>query len=354
MLIYRSGAFVLSLLFIAGIVLLVGASPLAVASSLWDGAFGTVDRFARVLANLSPLLLCASGLAFAFTTNLYNLGVEGQITFGAITTTFMLRLCQDHVHPVIAIALALGAGVGGGVLWGLLAGALNVFGKISEIFAGLGLNFAAQGLALYLVFGPWQRNGVASMSGTELFKESLWLPTFGQTEASPIALLLGAIALIVTTISIRGTYFGLSLRAVGLNPNAAYVLGIPITRRLLSTFGICGACAGLAGALQVLVVFHRLIPNISSNLGFLALLVVMLSGNSLLLIFLIAFCFSAINIGSLQLPLNLQIDSSLSGVIQGLLILFALIGQGLQHVPIIESLATKLTEKIYRRDAVNL
>jgi simple sugar transport system permease protein len=265
---------------------------------------------------------------FTFTAGLYNLGIEGQITVGAIATTFALRILQDILPAPLVLTLAIIAGIGGGVLWGLFAGVLNVYGKVNEIFAGLGLNFVAQGLALYLVFGPWKRAGIASMSGTELFDESLWLPTIGRTEATPVALILGGLGLVLTLIVLRGTYFGLQLRAVGGNIRAAYVLGIPAIRQLLSAFAICGAFAGMAGALQVVGVFHRLIPSISSNLGFLALLVVMLVGSGILWILPVSLFFSALNIGSLQLPLSLQLESSLAGVIQGTVVLFAILGRG--------------------------
>jgi simple sugar transport system permease protein len=330
-LVYQLIAIVVALVFIAIVIVLVGASPLEVVSKMWTGAFGTVGQFARVVATLSPLLLCASGLLFTFTAGLYNLGIEGQIAFGAIATTLMMRLTQDAFPPALVILLAILAGGLGGAIWGLLAGILNVYGRINEIFAGLGLNFVADGLALYLIFGPWKRDGVASMSGTEQFRESLWLPTFGNTDASPIALILAIASVIITLIVLRGTYFGLRLRAVGQNLRASYVLGIPSIRQLLSAFAICGGFAGIAGALQVLAVFHRLIPSISSSLGYLALLVAMLVGFNAWMILPIALFFSALNIGSLQLPLELNLESSLSGVIQGTLVLFILLGRGLSE-----------------------
>ncbi|MBW4578824.1 MAG: ABC transporter permease [Tildeniella nuda ZEHNDER 1965/U140] len=326
---YQLGSIVLSLIFIAIIIALVGASPVQVISSMWSGAFGTPDQVARVIATLAPLVLCTSGLLFTFTAGLYNLGIEGQIVAGAIATTFAIRLLQDVLPAPLVMLLAIAVGAFGGALWGLLAGILNVYGRINEIFAGLGLNFAAQGLALYLIFGPWKREGVASMSGTEQFGESLWLPTIGNTEASPVSLLVAIAVLALTIVVMRGTYFGLQLRAVGQNLRAAYVLGIPSVRQLLSAFAICGAFAGIAGALQVLAVFHRLIPSISSNLGFLALLIAMLVGFNAWLILPVAFFFSALNIGSLQLPLSLNLESSLAGVIQGMLVLFVLLGRGL-------------------------
>ena len=214
-----------------------------------------------------------------------------------------------------------------------MAGLLNVYGKVSEIFAGLGLNFVAQGLAIFLIFGPWQRPGVASMSGTEPFNEGLWLGTFGKTEATPVGIALAVIAAVLTIVVIRGTHFGLRLRAVGRNLRASHILGIPATRQLLSSFAICGLMAGIAGAIQIVGNYHRLIPTISGSLGFLSLLVVMLANFNALFVIPVAVFFSALTVGSLQLPLVLQkVDSSLSGVIQGTLVLFALVGRGLAEV----------------------
>ena len=85
-----------------------------------------------------------------------------------------------------------------------------------------------------------------------------------------------------------------------------------------------GGFAGLAGSGQVSGVYHRLIPAISSNYGYLALLVVMLSNYNIWLVPLIAFFFGCLNVGSIQLPMVLQLDSSLSGVIQGALVLATL------------------------------
>ncbi|MDX2240564.1 MAG: ABC transporter permease [Leptolyngbyaceae cyanobacterium bins.302] len=330
-LVYQVGAIAISLLLVGVIIVLAGGNPFQVTASMGVGAFGSPDRMGRVIATLVPLLLCTSGLLFTFTAGLYNLGIEGQIAFGAIAATFLIRLTQDVLPPWIVILLAIGAGGLGGVLWGILAGVLNVYGRINEIFAGLGLNFVADGLALYLIFGPWKKEGVASMSGTEPFREDLWLPTIGGTEASPIALIIAIAAVGVTLLILQGTYFGLQLRAVGQNLRASYVLGIPAIRQLMSAFAICGGFAGLAGALQVLVIFHRLIPSISSNLGFLSLLVAMLIGMNGWLILPVAFFFSVLNVGSLQLPLALNLESSLSGVIQGMIVLFALLGRGLSE-----------------------
>jgi len=83
--------------------------------------------------------------------------------------------------------------------------------------------------------------------------------------------------------------------------------------------------------MQVLVVYHRLIPSISSGYGYLGLMVAMLVNYQALWAAPVAFFFAALNIGSIQLPVVLKLDSSLSGVLQGTLVLFVLLMQGVRQ-----------------------
>ncbi len=93
---------------------------------------------------------------------------------------------------------------------------------------------------------------------------------------------------------------------------------------MLLAMMFAGGFAGIAGTIQVTGVYHRLLPAISSNYGYLALLVVMLANYNVWVAPGVAFFFACLNVGSIQLPLVLQLDSSLSGVIQGTLVLATL------------------------------
>ena len=77
---------------------------------------------------------------------------------------------------------------------------------------------------------------------------------------------------------LRGTRFGLRLKAVGRNHVSARLLGIPTDRFVLAAFAICGALAGLAGAIQATGFHHKLVPAVSGGYGFLGILVVLLAG----------------------------------------------------------------------------
>jgi len=329
---FRTAAVVLALTLTTLVLLATKSPPLAAYASIARGAVGSWSVGSDVLVAWVPLLLVTSGLLVTFTVGLWNIGIEGQITSGAVFTTWALRSFQGgSLDPGLAIAFAVLAGMAGGMLWAMLVGALKTFGGVNEIFGGLGLNYVATAVNLWLIFGPWKRPGVASMSGTVPFGRSYWLPTVTeQSRFAPIAVVIAVVAIAVVFVLIQGTYFGLRLKAVGRNSRAAYLLGIPTWQYTMVSFAICGLFAGLAGAIQVTAVYHRLIPSISSGYGYLGLMVSMLVNYSAALAAPVALFFADLNVGSIQLPIILKMDSSLAGVLQGTLVLFVLLAEGVR------------------------
>jgi len=326
---WRLGALALALIFVSLILFAAGAPPLEAFGNLIVGAVGNLTTISNVLKSWAPFMLVTAGLLITFAAGLWNIGIEGQIMLGAIFTTGALRAMQESsLPPALIIILAILAGMVGGALWASLAGALKTFGGVNEIFGGLGLNFVATALAIWLIFGPWQRPGTASMSGTQPFPNGLWLPIMPGFSVSPYSLLLAITGIIFVYFLLQGSYFGLRLKAVGKNVHAAFLLGIPTWQYMMAAFLLCGALAGAAGAIQVLGVYHNLIPAISSGYGYLGLMVAMLVNYQPLWSIPVALFFAALNIGSIRLPIMMQLDSSLAGVLQGTLVLAVLLVEG--------------------------
>lgn len=329
---FQLTALVLALLFTTLILLAAGAPPFEAYKNIILGSVSSIKKFSDVLVAWVPLLLASAGLLITFSAGLWNIGMEGQITLGAIGTTWALRVMQESsLPPGLVILLSILAGMLFGALWAALAGALKTFGGVNEIFGGLGLNFVSTALTIWLIFGPWKRPGVGSMSGTVPFPEQLWLPMIPDLRLSPWALGTAILAIVIVYFLLQGTYFGLRLKAVGKNFRSAYLLGIPTWQYMMISFLLCGALAGAAGAVQVTAVYHRLIPSIASGYGFLGLLVAMLVNYQALWAAPVALFFAALNIGSIQLPIVLKLDSSLSGVLQGMLVLFVIMVEGVRQ-----------------------
>ena len=325
-------AVVLALAFTCLIVWVMKVNPLRVFGVILSGSIGSMDAVTQVLQAWVPLLLASLGLMFTFTAGLWNIGMEGQIEMGAIFAYGVIRIFTGtDTSPALVIILCIIAGIVGGSIWALLVGLLKNFGGVNEIFGGLGFNFIADAVMLFLVYGPWKPEGVANGS-TKMLEKIYWLPQLEGSYLSLWALGIAIVGLIVVTVILQGTYFGLKLKAVGKNNKSSFLLGIPTNRYMLLSFLLCGVFAGLTGALQVTGFNHVLRNNISGGYGYLGLMVGMLANIQPLITAPIAFIFIALSKGAASLGIDLKLDSNLSGVIQGTLVIFVLIMDGVRKV----------------------
>lgn len=287
---------------------------------------GTAAKVGDTVMVWVPIALASAGLIVTFRAGMWNIGIEGQIIMGAIAASWVARTISAP-RPLL-VFLTIAAGAVGGLLWGLLVGILRTVGGVNEIFGGLGLDFVAVSVATYLVIGPWRRSGVASTSGTDVFADAALLPSLEGSRLSPLMVAITLAAIFGVWLLFRGTLYGLRLKAVGANRPSAFLLGIPTNRFLLGAFMICGALAGIAGTSQATGFHFKLIPAISGNYGFLAILVVLLARFRAFWVIPISFFFAMIAVGASQLDLRLDLSSTLGGVLQGTLVLSAMFGLG--------------------------
>jgi general nucleoside transport system permease protein len=321
----------LSLLLTALLILLVEQNPIEVFGLIWSGSLGDTRSIVGVINFFLPLALAAMGLVVTFRAGLWNIGVEGQITMGAIFASGVALFPPNLPSPLL-IGLAIFAAVVGGVLWALLVGLLKTRLGVHEIFGGTALNALANLLSIYLISGPWLPAEGGSAQGTAPFPQAARLPSISSDFAvNGFMLVLVALAIIGVIWILGYTRWGLAWKATGKNPRSALLLGVPVERSLLTALLVCGALAGLGGAYRVLFVYNNLRPLVSGGIGFLALLAVLLAGMRPLWTPLIAFAFAAILTGSTRLKIALQLDQSLAGILQGTLVLVSLFFNGIRE-----------------------
>lgn len=300
-----------------------GAAPLEAFRAMYDGAFGDQSKTLSVLAFWVPLLLASTGLLITFRAGLWNIGIEGQIVMGAIGASWIALSVQ--APPAVLITLEIVVAMLAGGLWAALSAVLKTRGKVHEIFSGLALNSIAIILTNYLISGPWQPPEGGTFRGTQPFQPGALLPLLGNSRFSPLSLILAVIAFILVVIALRGTFWGLKLKAIGQNLRSAFLLGVSSEREMIFAMMFCGALAGLGGAVRTLSWFDSLRQSISGGIGFMALLVVMLSNYRMFLVPPIAFFFSMVLNGSITLQLRTQLHSALGGILTELMVLFVLL-----------------------------
>lgn len=312
-----------AILFTSLLLAAFGAEPLSAFQAILNGAFGTQKNQLNVLAFWIPLLLSATGLLVTFRAGLWNIGVEGQIILGAIAASWVAL--SVNAPAAVLITLEIVAAMAAGALWAAVSAVLKTRGRVNEIFSGLALNNLAIILTNYLISGPWQPPEGGSFRGTTPFQKAALLPRYADSPFSPLSLILTIILFAVVAILLRNTFWGLKLKALGKNAYSAFLLGVSSERETILAMMLCGALAGLGGAVRVLSWFDSLRQSISGGIGFLALLVVMLAAYRIFWVPLIALFFSVVLNGSIALQLRTQLHSSLGGILTGVMVLFVLL-----------------------------
>lgn len=314
---------VAALAFTSGLLLLFGSSPVEAFEAMLQGSFGDQSKTLSVLAFWVPLLLSSAGLLVTFTAGLWNIGVEGQIILGSIAASWVALRIQAPGPALIALEVI--ASMVAGALWAGLSAVLKTRGKVHEIFSGLALNNLAIILTNYLISGPWQPPEGGTFRGTQPFQDAALLPLYADSRFSPLSFVFLVVAFALVVVALRGTFWGLKLKALGKNPRSAFLLGVSSEREAILAMMFCGALAGLGGAVRVLSWFDSLRQSISGGIGFLALLVVMLASYRIFWVPLIALFFSAVLNGSITLQLRTQLHSSLGGILTGVMVLLVLL-----------------------------
>ncbi len=317
-----------SLLVTGILIVLVGSDPFAVASKLWTGAFADLLSASNVVNLWIPLTLAAIGLVVTFTAGLWNIGVEGQILMGAV---FASGVALHWPIPApLLVPVEIIAAMIGGAMWAMLVGVLKVYLGVHEIFGGVALNALANVISITLITGPWK--DANNSRGTAPFAVDALLPPISRDmNVSLLAFLITVVVIVVIWLALRGTRWGLQLKATGKNARSALLLGVPTSRSTMSAFIVCGLIAGIAGSHRVLFTFGNLRPLVSGGIGFLALLVVLLVSMRVLWVPLVAFVFATLLGGSAKLKIDLRLDASLVGVMQDTVVLVVLLFNGLRQ-----------------------
>jgi simple sugar transport system permease protein len=224
----------------------------------------------------TPYMFTGLAVALGFRGGLFNIGAEGQLYIGALSAAVVGAMPSGW--PVwLHLPLALGAGGLGGALWGGLPGYLKARLGVHEVINTIMMNYIAVQLVDYLVKQAL-RDPTASVDRTAAILPTAILPAlFGATTRLHAGLLLALVALGAVAWLLARTTIGFEIRTVGLNPSAARYAGMPVARTLVLTMALSGGLAGLAGASEVLGVYHTLPAAFSTGYGFDAIAVALVA-----------------------------------------------------------------------------
>ena len=153
----------------------LGFNPVEALKFYFITPISNLYGFSELLLKATPLCLIAIGLSFCFKSNNWNIGAEGQLTFGAIVGggVALLFYNQDgfYILPLIIIAGAIG-----GMIFALIPAILKTYFNTNEILVSLMLVYVSKLILDYLVVGPWSNPEGFNFPETRQFSNSARMP----------------------------------------------------------------------------------------------------------------------------------------------------------------------------------
>ena len=267
----------------------------------------------------TPYLFAALGETFAQRSGVLNLGVDGMMLMGAFMAFFVV-FNTESLWLGVAAALLVGA------LMGLLMAVVSVTLKAEQGISGIGLYLFGLGLSSLLfkmLIGSVESvSGFANLAIPGLSQIPIIGPIFfNQNALTYLAYLMVPVSWFV----FQRTTFGLKIRAVGQNPEAADSLGVSVNGVRYATLIIGGAMAGVAGASLSIGLLNVFQENMTNGLGFIAVALVYFGGWRPLGVLAGALLFSTVNALQLWIQvLGLPIPSDLAVMLPYVLTIVAL------------------------------
>lgn len=314
-------AVIIALVMVALILLLIGYNPMEIYMKIIEGSTGTAYRFQETVNKTIPLLVMSLGIAMAFKMKFWNIGAEGQFYMGAFGATFIALKFGESLPMIAALPLMFVVAAICGGIWAFIPAVLKTKFGTSETLVTLMMNYVAINWISYLQFGPWKDPKAMGFAKIATFSESCILPElFGVHIGWIIALVL----VVIIHVVLKYSKLGYEVGVLGENENTARYAGMNVKKILIMAIMVSGGLCGIAGMMQASAIEMSLTNKLSGGLGFTAIITAWLAKLNPIAMVGVSFAFAVLLQGGAYLQTAMQIPSSVSGVIQGIILFFVL------------------------------
>ncbi len=302
---------------------LLGFKPLEALKFFFITPISDLYGLSELLVKATPLCLIAIGLSFCFKSNNWNIGAEGQLTFGGIVGGGVALLFYNHegfyVLPLIILAGAIG-----GIVFAMIPAILKIYFNTNEILVTLMLVYVSKLLLDYLVVGPWSNPEGFNFPETRQFSDSARLPILFEGLRIHAGIFIALISVFLAWVVLFKTYLGFQIKVSGLSLKTAKYAGFKGKTMILLVFMVSGACAGLAGVGEITGPIGQLHRMISPEYGFTAIIVAFLGRLNPIGIVFASLIVALTYLGAETAQIFLQVPKYTGQVFQGMILFFLL------------------------------
>jgi ABC-type uncharacterized transport system permease subunit len=318
---WRWQALILALAILAG--LLISAAVLVAAgvpakellNEFVVQTFFDAQNLRAVLFQAAPMILIGLAGCVAFRARFWNLGLEGQMIWGAIAATAVS--VWDIGPAFLRLPVMFAAAAAFGLLWAWGPAQLKLRLGVNEIISTLMLNYVAGNFLLHLVYGAW-KDPASAFPHSPQFRGFERLPELfaGVSSAVLLAVVVALLAWWLVDLSRAGLY----LRFVDANPRTADAMGVPVKRLILGAVLLSGALSGVAGFVVASGQEGRLTQAFYNGYGFSGILIAFLARNNPLGALAVALLVAALFVTGRSLQVFYQVPFSMVQLIQAVIV----------------------------------
>jgi ABC-type uncharacterized transport system permease subunit len=290
----------------------------------------TVFGITELLVKATPLVLIGIGLSIGFRANVWNIGAEGQFTFGAIVGGGIAIGFHDSDNFLLLPLVMIG-GIAGGMAWAAIPAFLKTKHNTNEILTSLMLAYVSVLLLSYLVHGPWRDPDGHNFPESRLFPNAAMMPVIWEDSRLHLGTVLALLAVIGGWVVLSRAVIGFQLRVVGQAPAAAKHAGFSENKLIWFSLLLGGGLAGLAGVAEVSGTIGQLLPSISPGYGFTAIIVAFLGRLHPVGVLLAGLIMALSYIGGEVAQIEIGLPAAVTGLFQGILLFFLLSCDVLTH-----------------------
>jgi simple sugar transport system permease protein len=309
--------------------LMAGANPLLVYAAIYTAAFGSLSAFQNTLIRAAPLMLTSLCTALPARLGLIIIGNEGALIVGGLGA-LLVGLSSLNTAPAIVTQLAMAiAGIGCGGLWIAAVGALRHYRGVNETISSLLMNYIAIALLNQLVSGLLRDPSSLNKPTSFPILDSDRLGTLPLLPRVHYGLVFGLVACLLAYVLIQRTTFGFAVRAAGGNRRAAQIAGLRVGQLAIAICFMAGACAGLAGMVEIAAVQGRASESLNANYGYAGVLVAFVARHNPIAASVVAILLGGILASGSLLQRQLGLPDATVYVFQGLVFLVVLYSESL-------------------------
>jgi len=234
--------------------------------------------FQQTMIFTVPLLIVALGGMFSERSGIVNIALEGIMTMGAFCSILFIHFLQDNISGQLLLLLAVIVAAISGGIFSLFHAYAAINMKADQVISGTALNMFAPAFAIFVarLITPNKTQQIGFENTFFIRKVSLLgdIPVIGPLlfQKAYITTYLGILILIISTIVLYKTKFGLRLRACGEDPQAADSVGINVYKIRYAGVIISGILGGIGGLVFVIPTSTNFNATVAGY-GFLALAV---------------------------------------------------------------------------------